>query len=104
MQFNIFNFISLRYATRSNDWPKVRKQHLDKHNFCAACGKTKKLEVHHIKPVHKYPDLELDPNNLITLCADPCHIVFGHLKHFKSWNKDVIEDCENYLSKIRNRP
>lgn len=101
----MFDFLKkIRYAVRSPKWTNVRKEHLKNHSVCAACGRDKKLEVHHIKPVHLFPDLELDPSNLITLCADPCHIVFGHLMNFKSWNKDVITDTNNYLCKIKNKP
>jgi 5-methylcytosine-specific restriction endonuclease McrA len=100
----MFNFIRLRYATRSSRWSTVRKNHLENNNFCSACGSTKKLEVHHIKPVHLYPDLELDPSNLITLCAEPCHRLFGHFMNFKSWNKEVVEDCKVYYNKLINIP
>jgi 5-methylcytosine-specific restriction protein A len=102
MIFNLFK--KIRYATRSPKWNSVRKKHLENNPKCAACGKDKKLEVHHIKPVHKYPDLELDPSNLMTLCADPCHLVFGHLMDFKSWNIFVIEDTEVYSTRIVSRP
>ena len=94
----------LRFAYRSPKWSSVRKEHLKDNNFCAACGRTKKLEVHHIEPVHLNPDRELDPSNLITLCDDPCHFIFGHLLDYKSWNKDVINDCEVYLNKVKNKP
>jgi len=104
MKFSIFNIIPLRYARRSSGWSKTRKQHLEKQPRCAACGKDTKLEVHHIKPVHKYPELELDPENLVTLCADPCHLIFGHLKYWKSWNKEVLTDCHRYFTKLSNRP
>lgn len=104
MIFSIFNFIPVRYARRSSSWSKVRKEHLKKQPCCAACGKTDKLEVHHILPVHKYPELELQPDNLITLCADPCHIMFGHLKYWKSWNVDVVRDCDIYYNKLKARP
>lgn len=85
-------------------WSKVRKEHLTENNFCAACGRDKKLEVHHIEPVHLNPDKELDPSNLITLCDDPCHLLFGHLMNYKSWNKDVVIDCAVYLDKVKNKP
>jgi len=94
----------LRFAYRSPKWSSVRKKHLEDNNFCAACGRTKKLEVHHIEPVHLNPDRELDPSNLITLCDDPCHFIFGHLLDYKSWNKDVVNDCEVYLNKVKNKP
>ena len=102
MRFSIFN-IEI-FSTRAKEWPKVRKNHLKKYPVCAACGGSRKLQVHHIKPVHEYPELELEENNLITLCAKPCHIVFGHLKNWKSWNTEVIDDCAKYLTKVKGRP
>lgn len=92
------------FGTRSYQWTKVRKEFLELNPSCKACGRNKNLEVHHIKPYHLYPDLEYDFNNLITLCDDPCHFVFGHLMNYKSWNENVIEDCELFYNKIRNRP
>lgn len=69
-----------------------------------ACGSCKKPEVHHIVPVHLNPDLELDPENLITLCDKYCHFIFGHLMDYKSWNVDVVGDSAEYLQKIQNKP
>lgn len=90
---------------RSGRWKTIRDNFIEKNPQCAACGsKNKKLEVHHIQPYHLNPDLELDENNLIVLCDDPCHLVFGHLMNYKSWNIDVIDDCKAYLKKIKNRP
>lgn len=100
----MLGLFKLRCAIRSPKWANVRKQHLKDNPNCAACGKDKKLEVHHIKPVHTHPDLELDPLNLITLCADPCHIIFGHLMDWKSWNTEVVKDSSVYLNKVKNRP
>jgi len=54
--------------------------------------------------VHLNPDRELDPSNLITLCSDPCHIVFGHFMDYKSWNINVVEDCSVYYSKYILKP
>lgn len=100
----MFSLFRLRYATRSPKWQTVRKQHLKNNPNCIACGKSKKVEVHHIEPVHISPDRELDPSNLVTLCADPCHIVFGHLLDFKSWNINVLKDCEVYYNKVIKKP
>jgi 5-methylcytosine-specific restriction endonuclease McrA len=94
----------LRYAVRSNRWPALRKQHIEKQPCCMACGSCKKPEVHHIVPVHLNPDLELDPENLITLCDKYCHFIFGHLMDYKSWNVDVVDDSAEYLQKIQNKP
>lgn len=101
----MFNFLKIiRFAKRSPKWNSIRKKHIENNPICAACGSSKKLEVHHIKPVHLFPELELDPLNLITLCSEPCHLLFGHLMNFRSWNKDVIQDSSVYYTKIKNRP
>jgi 5-methylcytosine-specific restriction endonuclease McrA len=70
---------------RSGMWPTVRKHYVLKHSECAACGSEKNLNVHHIKPFHLHPELELDMGNLITLCAGSsengnynCHFRIGH--------------------------
>ena len=96
-------------ATRSSRWPTVRKKHVLKYNRCAACGGTTKLEVHHIKPFHLFPELELDPSNLLTLCDEnkgghSCHLLFGHLGNFKSYNTTVVEDSAYWLQKFQTRP
>lgn len=101
----MFNFLrKIRYAARSSKWSEVRKQHLKTSPNCIACGRNSKLEVHHKIPVHLNPELELEPSNLVTLCADPCHLLFGHLMNFKSYNKMVVEDSMVYLNKVKNRP
>ena len=91
---------------RSSQWPKVRAVHLTKEPTCQACGSDKKLEVHHIKPYHRFPAEELNPNNLLTLCEGDvvnCHLMFG-LRNFESWNSAVREDAAAWLTKIKNRP
>lgn len=94
----------VKRLTRSWKWPKVRKVHLKKCPDCANCGK-KGDQVHHIKPFHLYPELELIPTNLLTLCSNPrCHLDKGHLGYWKSYNKDVIEDCAIWKGKYLNRP
>lgn len=96
--------ISLNIFGRSSKWKTVRKDHLSKHSECAACGRKDNLEVHHIEPYHVNPDRELDPTNLITLCDDYCHFVFGHLMDYRSWNANVVEDCQAYKQKRELRP
>lgn len=96
-------------SARSGHWPTVRKQHLEDHAECAVCGGTAKLEVHHIRPFHLHPALELEPTNLITLCEANkggvnCHLLFGHLGNFKSFNTSVIQDAMAWILKIKNRP
>jgi hypothetical protein len=59
-----------------------------------------KLPVHHHKkPYHLHPELELDPNNLITLCMENlCHIDIGHGDSFKAYNPNVAEDASTVLA------
>lgn len=101
----MFNFLrtKIRYAYRSPKWSSVRSEHLSKDPQCNVCNKKRDLEVHHIVPVHIDNDKELDPSNLITLCSK-CHLIFGHLYDYKSWNENVINDCKTYSQKIKKRP
>lgn len=87
-------------APRSSRWPTVRKQHLAKEPACIACGRARELEVHHVEPFHLKPELELDPKNLCTLCADPCHFVFGHLLDWRKCNPMVREDAARYFDRV----
>lgn len=91
-------------AQRSGRWPRVRGSHLELFPRCAACGAIKGLDVHHKKPVHLFPDLELVPGNLITLCSERCHFLIGHLLDWKSWNPEVDDDAARLLDRIRCRP
>lgn len=73
------------------------------------CGGKDKLEVHHIKPFHLHPELELDPSNLIVLCESGggglnCHLAIGHLGSYKSFNVDVVNDSATWKKKIESRP
>ena len=94
---------------RSPQWQTTRKKHLKNQPKCAACGGYKKLEVHHIKPFNENPELELDLDNLITLCESKsngviCHLLFGHLGNYKSININVIKDAKKWYNKITERP
>ena len=90
---------------RSKEWSKVRKKHLEKEPFCAACGGENKLQVHHCEPFHLYPELELDPNNLITLCENKNkdHLKVGHLGNFKNYNPNVKHDAAEMLKKLHKK-
>lgn len=89
---------------RSLEWPRVRADHLKHSPGCAVCGETKNVSVHHVKPFHVYPALELEPGNLITLCEGRWHhILFGHLLNWSAWNPDVRLDAANWREKIKRR-
>lgn len=91
--------ISCLGKPRSNMWRDVRRKHLEENSECAVCGRKKNLVPHHIIPVHKDPSKELDPNNLITLCEGPsfnCHLFFGHLRDWSSFNPDVKRHAKEW--------
>ena len=89
---------------RSSSWAKVRKAFIELNPECAVCGTKKNLEVHHIIPYQIDKSKELEYSNLITLCGNRCHFLFGHLCDWKSWNVYVVDDCREFSSKIKNRP
>ena len=96
-------------AKRSNQWPTARKAHLELYPACAVCGGSVDIQVHHIRPFHLHPELELDPGNLVTLCESKkagvnCHLWFGHLGNFKSYNTTVIMNATQWLRKFKSRP
>ena len=87
---------------RSPGWRKVKKRFLEKNPECAVCGTKKKLEIHHVIPVHADKSLELEIKNLITLC-DPHHFLYGHFLSWHSWNSEVRKDADIWNKKIKNR-
>jgi hypothetical protein len=93
-------------AVRSPLWSKTRKEHLKNNPRCAVCEGDIKINVHHIKPYHLHPELELNQDNLITLCecyshGINCHLLIGHLGNFKNCNPNVIEDAKNWNIKLK---
>lgn len=91
--------IARRYKReRSGEWGRIQDEHLLREPACRACGyKGKKVQVHHIKPFHLHPDLELEPDNLITLCqarGKYHHMLLGHLNYWSSYNADIEEDIK----------
>jgi 5-methylcytosine-specific restriction endonuclease McrA len=85
---------------RSPEWPAVAREHLLHEPACTVCGhEGEGLQVHHIKPFHLFPQLELDPNNLITLCeirGRDHHLLLGHLDDWESYNLNVREDVKRF--------
>jgi hypothetical protein len=81
-------------SLRSKLWNKTRIAFIKKNPFCAYCKSITYLQVHHIKPFHIWPELELNPENLVVLCENPninCHFKIGHLEDWKSYNPLVLK-------------
>ena len=68
-------------------WQSCRDNFV-KNKKCSVCCSDKDLEVHHKKPVHEYPELELEEKNLVVLCSR-CHFFIGHLYNYATYNDDV---------------
>lgn len=88
---------------RSPGWHLVREQHVAANPVCVCCGGTRSLEVHHVKPFHLYPELELDRKNLMTLCSDgpggmSCHRTVGHGGDWNRWNPLARSDAPRVRS------
>jgi hypothetical protein len=95
-------------SERSSHWPAVRDAYKAAHPACEACGASgpkADLDVHHILPVSLWPENELDPTNLITLCnKHHCHLMIGHLGDYDAYNPLVREDAAAMLAKVKARP
>lgn len=94
---------------RSGKWRKIRATHLEKNPLCAICGLKNKVEVHHVIPFNVAPDLELNPENLITLCENKkwgitCHLLVGHLGNYKDFNSSVQADATYWKIRLRKHP
>jgi hypothetical protein len=80
------------HRKRSPHWDALRKDYLWWHPKCAACGGYTSVQVHHVAPFHLVPEMELDSDNLISLCMAPgkhCHLLIGHGDNFKYYNPSV---------------
>jgi 5-methylcytosine-specific restriction enzyme A len=92
---------------RSPKWPALHKKWITAHSTCAACGKNVKLAVHHKKPLHLFPELELDETNLITLCENVhstyCHYTVGHCGiSWMKYDPNVDNDAAIILAMKQN--
>lgn len=81
--------------TRSPKWKKARDAFLAKNSKCFAGGKTKHLQVHHIKPFARFPALQLEPSNFVTCCMAfgcECHLLLAHGDSFLFFNEFIETD------------
>jgi len=62
-----------RSQEEERKWQEFRQKVLKKfNNTCILCSRNPAREVHHIKKVSDYPELEYDLNNVQLLCLE-CH-------------------------------
>ena len=75
---------------KSKEWKETRQKILEFYGKkCMACGSIEKIQVDHIKPRSKYPELELDVTNLQVLCWE-CNKIKNN-KHETDYRKSYIE-------------
>jgi 5-methylcytosine-specific restriction enzyme A len=59
-----------------NRWLRFRRSYLQRHPLCVHCQErgdiTPAREVHHLKKLRDYPELQYEENNLAALCSS-CH-------------------------------
>jgi 5-methylcytosine-specific restriction enzyme A len=67
-------------------WVRARKMFLRRNPLCARCAESSRIKVatlvHHKKPVDDYPELRLDPQNMMGLCRD-CHEIIEGRKRWE---------------------
>jgi 5-methylcytosine-specific restriction enzyme A len=89
---------------RASAWPHERDEYLKENPMCVCCGGRAET-VHHILPVHLYPEKELVRSNYRSVCNKHCcHQMIGHLGDFRSWNPEFDDDAEAMRNRIKNRP
>lgn len=103
-------FKGAAYANRQRHprWQEIARQHLRRFPTCAACGSRRNPQVHHIVPVSDWPEGELEPSNLLTLCTSydygvNCHLYHGHLGDWSRSNPTVIADSLAALQRVTLR-
>lgn len=91
---------------RSPQWGQVRAQHLLKEPTCRICGGKDSITVHHLLPFHIDKSLELNPDNLMTLCEGAGngnhHLIFGHYGNYRTkWNPALKTEAPIWLTRFQ---
>jgi 5-methylcytosine-specific restriction endonuclease McrA len=86
-------------ARHNIEYLKLKEKILASNTQCCYCGSSLNLQVHHILPLHTYPTLIADENNLIVLCSGSdrfsgCHKKYGHLNDFSKHNPNIKNICK----------
>ena len=87
---------------RSPEWEALSRSFIKKNPFCAISGLCTNLQVHHKKPFHLYPELELVESNLVVLNVN-YHFIFGHLGDWKAWNPNIVNDIKVWSNRLKHR-
>jgi len=71
--FHIFEYENdFKEFENIKKWLKLKSEKLYENRVCYMCKSKNMLDVHHILPRHKHPELTFDYENLMVLC-EQCH-------------------------------
>jgi len=88
-----------RTTKYKGDFERVKREHFSGKQFCAICGITKKIHIHHIIPYRLTHDNSLD--NLIPLCATHHVIMEKTTKRFVDNTQDY--DAAKFMLNVMFR-
>lgn len=74
---------------------KSMRAYRQEHPACQYCGRSARVQVHHIEPVSVTPELAADAENFLTLCAKRCHITIGHAGNYKNYVDNADDLCSD---------
>lgn len=86
------------YRSYRGNFEIIKKECFGKTNFCALCGTTKNIHIHHIIPYRLTEDNSLD--NLIPLCSSHHKIFESASLQFIEMMEDDYEAAKWYLNNI----
>jgi len=85
------------HSTYRGDFESVKRKHFGGNQFCAICGTTNDINIHHIIPYRLSQDNEVD--NLIPLCRSHHKIVeSASLPFIESFEKDKLGEAKEYMN------
>lgn len=87
---------------RNPKWGALARRLIEAHPYCSACGCKGCLEVHHVFPIHDWPEFELDESRLAVMCR-VCHYLLGHCCDWKARNAWVKPDAARMLRRVKDR-
>ena len=85
-------------------WKSYKRTYTQRHHplVCAACGSYTRIDLHHVKPVAQFPELEFEDSNIIPLCR-PHHFIIGHRQNWSDYNPLFWEDLNKIKVSLFNK-
>lgn len=87
------------FRGRSPKWSSLRDRFTKEKKRCAISGLETDLEVHHVKPFHLFPDLELEWDNLCLLTR-PIHYLVGHCCKWSYYNARFPQHLDQWRENV----